>query len=383
MIVQSVVQVIADSSEEVTPVKTAKPKTTPNKLPIVTKKSQEKTSAKIVTAKPVQQQPKVVISSHVEVVAETTPSIVVSAPLPPKIFTHEEVIVEGDDDDEDEDDDEFYEEEEESPEVNVTPEPKPAPREEKPVTYSSVVEALSSEEDDEPVLQISNNIGEPEYDFLSRQPTEFVEETYRVVNLKPSTTRPKPKKSSQAKKDDTHPTGLVTKLGGTVVNDGLTTVHETSVIGTYISGKYAQVLQSTSHIFQQNVKPKISPSSTLRILKTAAPSLPKTPKHPPVEVHHDDTILPVESLFGNSPSPNLIRSSRRPASPTSSFKNRFKNRPSKEDSEQEYEEIVTPSQVTPSFGSGKKLSSRLRPLGKAKKWVFEGLPCGEQGVLIG
>jgi hypothetical protein len=351
MIVQSVVQVIADSSEEEV---TKKTKTTPNKLPITTKKSQEKSPAKVMAVKAVQQ-PKIVVSSssHVEVVTEKQP----------QIFTHEEVIVEGDDDEEDED----YSEEDEEPEQKPSPKPEP----EKPVTYSSVVEALSSEdeeEEDEPVLQISNNIGEPEYDFLSRQPTEFVEETYRVVNLKPSTTRPKPKKSNQPKKDDTHPTGLVTKLGGTVVNDGLTTVHETSVIGTYISGKYAQILQSTSHIFQQNVKPKISPSSTLRILKTAAPSLPKTPKYQAqVDSHQDDGILPVESLFGNSPSPNLIRSSRRPASPTSSFKNRIKNRPSKE-SEQEYEEIVTPSQVTPSFGSGKKfLSSRLRPGGKAKK----------------
>ncbi|EAT47977.1 AAEL000946-PA, partial [Aedes aegypti] len=91
------------------------------------------------------------------------------------------------------------------------------------------------------------------YDFLSRQPSEFVEETYRVVNLKPTptssassapTARAKPKRGNKKPR----PTGLVTKLGGTVVKDGATTVHETSVIGTYISGKYAQVLQSTSHL---------------------------------------------------------------------------------------------------------------------------------------
>lgn len=43
-----------------------------------------------------------------------------------------------------------------------------------------------------------------------------------------------------------HPTGLVTKLGGTVVKEGVTTVHETSVIGTFISGKYAQVRTTLS-----------------------------------------------------------------------------------------------------------------------------------------
>ncbi|XP_071038241.1 uncharacterized protein [Parasteatoda tepidariorum] len=45
-----------------------------------------------------------------------------------------------------------------------------------------------------------------------------------------------------------YPTGLVTVLGGTHVKDGATTVYETKVIGTYIEGKYAQILQSTSQI---------------------------------------------------------------------------------------------------------------------------------------
>lgn len=45
-----------------------------------------------------------------------------------------------------------------------------------------------------------------------------------------------------------YPTGLVTVLGGTFVDGTSTTVFETKVIGTYIDGKYAQILQSTSHI---------------------------------------------------------------------------------------------------------------------------------------
>ena len=152
------------------------------------------------------------------------------------------------------------------------------------IAVSSVVEVQI---DDEPAVIVGNNIGEPEYDFLSRQPSEFIEETYKVVNLKPSSKfrlKPRPtvetKNKPTAKRGDVaHPTGLVTKLGGTVVKNGVTTVHETSVIGTYISGKYAQVLQSTSHVYNAHGRPKINPTPTLRILKTAAPQLGKSAKH--------------------------------------------------------------------------------------------------------
>lgn len=115
------------------------------------------------------------------------------------------------------------------------------------MVLSSIV---SLQTDEEPAF-LGNNIGELEYDLLSKQPSEVVEETYKVINLKPSskfhlkprtnvghTKSPGP---AQKRAGGAHPTGLVTKLGGTVVKDGSTTVHETSVIGTYISGKYAQV----------------------------------------------------------------------------------------------------------------------------------------------
>ncbi|XP_013791938.1 mucin-2-like, partial [Limulus polyphemus] len=68
-----------------------------------------------------------------------------------------------------------------------------------------------------------------------------------------------------------YPTGLVTILGGTLVGDGVTTVHETSVIGTYIDGKYAQILHSTSRLMfdassktkqRTSVEDKNTPSST-------------------------------------------------------------------------------------------------------------------------
>ncbi|XP_076343335.1 uncharacterized protein LOC143243346 [Tachypleus tridentatus] len=63
-----------------------------------------------------------------------------------------------------------------------------------------------------------------------------------------------------------YPTGLVTILGGTLVGGGITTVYETSVIGTYIEGKYAQILQSTSLIISSvsstSVQKKTQPSAT-------------------------------------------------------------------------------------------------------------------------
>lgn len=204
-------------------------------------------------------------------------------------------------------------------------------------TFSSVVEIQEAEE---PAVILGNNIGEPEYDFLSRQPSEVVEETYKVINLKPSvkshgknrasTLKNKGHSGATKRSDSQHPTGLVTKLGGTVVKDGVTTVHETSVIGTYISGKYAQVLQSTSHIY--NAKQKINPSPTLRILKTAAPALGKKNRHleptPAASINE-------ESLLVAEVTQNAIKPTRKPAS-SGSFK-RFKNR------SQEYEEYENDS----------------------------------------
>lgn len=311
---------------------------------------------------PQPQQP--IISSHVEVISDNTksPNIPKKEKNLSKIEVQNPVIL--------------------SSHVNVNIGPSSVVNvvEDKPIVYSSIVEVQTShnekdgsdddngdddnqhddeeedeheesndgddehhhqqqQEDDEPVIQIGNNIGEPEYDFLSRQPAEYVEETYRVVNLRPSNAKflnkPRqttaPKRAPKKNADDTHPTGLVTKLGGTVVKDGVTTVHETSVIGTYISGKYAQVLQSTSQLYHGNAKPKPTPSSSLRILKTAAPTIPKHNRHAleptPVSSSEETAGLPLDAIYGgNSQSPNLVRSSRRPANPSGSFKNRFRNR---------------------------------------------------------
>lgn len=180
-------------------------------------------------------------------------------------------------------------------------------------------------------------------------------------------------KATRGAGDLSHPTGLVTTLGGTVVKDGVTTVHETSVIGTYISGKYAQVLQSTSHIFPSNHgKVKPTPSSSVRILKTAAPVLGKSRSSAhlqptPAGSLYDETVaLPLEALFSSAPGPNFIKSSRKPGGPTTpknSLHSRFqrgKGRESQDNREQdlveEYEEEEDDYVIAPS--SNRKPTSR-------------------------
>lgn len=54
--------------------------------------------------------------------------------------------------------------------------------------------------------------------------------------------------NNQLQSTQNYPTGLVTVLGNTIVNQGLTTELETKVYGTYINGKYAQILKSSSRI---------------------------------------------------------------------------------------------------------------------------------------
>lgn len=194
---------------------------------------------------------------------------------------------------------------------------------------NKVVEIKSSQSNEEPaILVTNNNIGEPEYDYLSRQPSEFVEETYKVINLRPSKPhiqKPKGPKTrvhppTPPSDDEEHPLGLVTTLGGTIVKDGLITVHETSVIGTYISGKYAQVLNSNSKIIQSGHKGKISPSPTHRILKTAAPAIAKNHRH---------NLEPTPSINDEE---TYTKSARRPSNSGNSFKNRHRLQNNENDS---------------------------------------------------
>lgn len=125
----------------------------------------------------------------------------------------------------------------------------------------------------------------------------------QLINLRPSS-KPHGKPRPTGRREKENPTGLVTKLGGTIVKDGLTTVHETSVIGTYINGKYAQVLQSSSRILS-GAPPvpegKIRPSSTHRILKTIGPQQGKLKPQlePTPTTQQEESSLPLEVLFSS------------------------------------------------------------------------------------
>ncbi|CAG9856260.1 unnamed protein product [Phyllotreta striolata] len=227
---------------------------------------------------------------------------------------------------------------------------------------SNIVTIIKS--DNEPAPVLANNIGEPEYDFLSRQPSEVVEETYKVVNLKPSSKfLLKHRSATEAKKNglatkrggDAHPTGLVTKLGGTVVKDGTTTVIETSVIGTYISGKYAQVLQSTSR--------KIQPTQSLRILKTAAPSLGKGNKQRHVEATPLGETNEEPVALSADAAQNSIKSARKPSGPAGSAYKRFKNRHKESDVAVAAEEDNEP---TPNYKKSQKNRSQSLPARNSK-----------------
>lgn len=112
--------------------------------------------------------------------------------------------------------------------------------------------------------------------------------------------------------EETQPLGLITSLSDSIVKDGLTTIYETNVIGTHISGKYAQVLQSNSHV-QQNPK-KIKPSSTIRILKTVPPLTKSTrivPGLEPTPTYDEDaSSAPVDVLYNQEQG---IKPSRKPS----------------------------------------------------------------------
>ncbi|XP_034936253.1 uncharacterized protein [Chelonus insularis] len=178
---------------------------------------------------------------------------------------------------------------------------------------STVVQVRSKDES-----AVKNNLAEPEYDYLSKQPAEVIDETYKVINLSP-TTKHAPKPRPSPKKEKENPTGLVTKLGGTIIKDGLTTVHETSVIGTYINGKYAQVLQSTSRILKPGSQGhldnniKIRPTNTQKILKTIGPQHGKLkPQLEPTPTQQEESSLPLEVLF-SAPSGANVKVTRRPS----------------------------------------------------------------------
>ncbi|PBC26558.1 hypothetical protein APICC_07081 [Apis cerana cerana] len=157
---------------------------------------------------------------------------------------------------------------------------------------SSQVQVKSK--DEAPVIK--NNLAEPEYDFLSKQPTEIVDETYKLINLRPSSkAHGKPRPTGRREKEN--PTGLV--------------------------------LQSSSRILSGTPpvpEGKIRPSSTQRILKTIGPQQGKLkPQLEPTPTHQqEESSLPLEVLF-SAPAGSTVRSTRKNSTPNSS-RPKFRNK---------------------------------------------------------
>nr|CAG4643725.1 EOG090X017N [Lepidurus arcticus] len=116
--------------------------------------------------------------------------------------------------------------------------------------------------------------------------------------------------------------GVITTTAGTMVRDGTTTVHETSVIGTLLDGSYVKVVESTSHIFKEprhstervepslspnrglaevivEVEPKTSKAKLQSITVTSSTSASITASTVALQQHDSlgESSLPLESLF--------------------------------------------------------------------------------------
>lgn len=135
----------------------------------------------------------------------------------------------------------------------------------------------------------------------------------------------------------------------------------------FILGKYAQVLQSSSR--------KIHPTQSLRILKTAAPSLGRGSKPllhqqnqrhiepTPSGVVNEEASLPGESIFNAQ---NSTKSTRKSPGNGGSFK-RFKNRHKEPDVSNEDKE----QDLTPQSRSGHKKTQKNRSQSlNSRKWVL-------------
>ncbi|XP_017466542.1 PREDICTED: uncharacterized protein DDB_G0289357 [Rhagoletis zephyria] len=115
--------------------------------------------------------------------------------------------------------------------------------------------------DETPTLQIENNVYE--YDLLSRQPAEYAEETYRVINNKASD---KPRNRHNQRR--THD-----------ISSEATVAHETPANRL----KASQAPENKPHspvAAPKGKKPKIRSTAPLRVLKTTSPTLPKSSNSP-------------------------------------------------------------------------------------------------------
>lgn len=220
--------------------------------------------------------------------------------------------------------------------------PAPSKVEEKAI-YSKI-EVISGE----PIAEVAVNHLQPtpEYDFLSRQPSEVVDETFKVIDLKPSVLR-----NVAGGQKNRGPDGKLRAFNSVA--------------------SFNTEEEPTTNKVPKKVAVKISPSASgVRILKTAAPkSAARSPnvEPTPAAIGLEDESL--DSLVGAQPGSVLVRQSRRPAIGGGFSKNKFtptqKSKPSREleeysTTEDDLNDFTSPQNepTTPSYRKGSKFSSK-------------------------
>ncbi|XP_064482743.1 mucin-2-like [Ornithodoros turicata] len=147
-------------------------------------------------------------------------------------------------------------------------------------------------------LQTTNVLG---FEIVGGEPANEVLPPTQLSKTSP----PEPSKTtpSTSTSRPQYPTGLVTVLGGTHVQEGATTIHETKVIGTYIDGKYAQILQSTSRIIHASSSSSevVKPTAAFRAPESTpapkvSPSVRRTPRPTPKRVQSQSSTV-LQSSF--------------------------------------------------------------------------------------
>lgn len=207
----------------------------------------------------------------------------------------------------------------------------------------SKVEVISGE----PVEEVAVNHLQPtpEYDFLSRQPSEVVDETFKVIDLKPSLSRHVLAQKSRG------PEGKL-RAFNSVAN-------------------FNAEEEPTTNKAPKKVAVKISPSASgVRILKTAAPKpSTRSPNVEPTPVTSGLEDESLESLVGSQPGSVLVRQSRRPAIGGSFNKNKYT--PTPKSKSKEFEDYSTTDEeqneftsaqnepTTPSYRKGSKFTSKI------------------------
>ncbi|CAN7999023.1 unnamed protein product, partial [Ixodes hexagonus] len=145
----------------------------------------------------------------------------------------------------------------------------------------------------------------------TRAPVRTPTSTSRTASARAATST-RSSAATSASSRPQYPTGLVTVLGGTHVNGGVTTIHETKVIGTYIDGKYAQILQSTSRITHASSSterasqvrptpafkaPEPTPAASLPVENTRKPELSPSPRQQQVIRDNTAQVRPITVQF--------------------------------------------------------------------------------------